>query len=158
MDKTIKNSLIAVGAIIILLTTFTLGVYASNNWLNFEGDTQVASTSGDIDEIVDLLRDSDTSRRDLADKLEGANSSYQELVDKVDELHHVIHEKDQQIIKEQNKVAELQDELQKSESRNAENKEYIKHLESELGRANKVTSELQEHSSEKLEEARDIVK
>lgn len=158
MKKLITITAVTLG----VLLAFGTGVYAANNWMNFEGEENVNQTSSDIDEIMDILEQlnkdkisAEEALEQLEDEYDGKN--YEDLVNKIDELHGVIDERNTMLDEKDTQIDELNAEIDnlQAELDNAGDQEYIDHLEAELEKANQKVEALKNESNEAVEKARE---
>lgn len=160
-----KKLIVTLAIALAVLVAFTGGVFASSNWVVFEGEEDVEQTSNDIDEIMTILEQLNADKISAEEALaqleeEYDGQAYEDLIDKIDELHGVIDERDT-MLDERNatidrlnaEIDRLQAELDSADG----DSEYIDHLEEELQKANEQVKALKEGTGNAVEKAREYV-
>lgn len=129
-----KKLLATIALIVLLSSTFATGVYASNNWLNFEGEDKAETTQDNIEEILNILENVHDGKISAEDALKDIRKKEKELKDK---------------------IAKSENDLKNAESTKKENEDELKHLRKELETANKVVGKTYEESQKALKKAKE---
>ena len=135
-----KKLLIGFTSVIVAVILFTGGIFASQ-WLSFTGGDSIEQANNDVEEIMEILRDT----------YEGKISAEQALAE-LEELN------PPGLVKQ---IKELKEEIEQLKQDNAvlttdlaQANDYIKHLESELTEANNAVESHSNVITEAVEEAR----
>ena len=135
-----KKLLIGITSVIVAVILFAGGVFASQ-WLSFTGGDSIEQANNDVEEIMEILRDT----------YEGKISAEQALAD-LEELN------PPGLVKQ---IKELKEEIEQLKQDNAilttdlaQANDYISHLESELTKANNAVESHSNVITEAVEEAR----
>ena len=103
-----KKVLITVTGFIVVAMLFTGVGYASATWLNFTGDKQVEQSESDVDEIMQILRDTHDGKLDAEKayaELEAMNPKG--LVEKIKQLEKDLDDRDEIIANHVSEAEEL---------------------------------------------------
>lgn len=171
--KITKIAVIISTALLMVVGTFSMGVYAvQNGWLEFTGGDQVRETEDDIEEIMEILDEVYTDKltaQEALEKLEeldprGLKEENINLRDKLKTIqedivdrNNRINQLERDIVAKDEEIQIAETELQAEKNSNYKNEEYIDHLEEELKEANEKVTELREETQNALEKARGYV-
>ena len=178
-----KKILTMLTGLIVAAVLFGAGIYASS-WINFEGDSQIEESTEDVDEILNILQrvhEGKITAEEAVEQLEervqeledmnpsGLAKQNKELREQVKGLESDLNQAlidlgiantnnaslQGQIDELNNTITSLNAQIDTLEQQLTSSDEYVSHLEKELERANLKVSELNTHTSNALEQARE---
>lgn len=139
MKKLVTGTLITLG----VLLAFGTGVYAAENWLNYEGVQAIGDTETNIDELVSII--------DKLEEAQGENDGLEEHYEnQIKELQEQFQTQLEEVTR--SKDAEIQD-LQEQLA-DADDSEYVEHLENELQKANEQAEAIERYSRDALKKSK----
>lgn len=151
MNKNFKRTLLSTGLIALLLLAFAGGVLAAN-WKTFDGEEKGAQVESNIDTLVSLINDADGEYDSIVEYYKQVIKELQEQF--TEQLKIVTDSKDKEILKLMKDIETLIQEIETLKNNQSSNDDYIKHLENQVDKANLLMQQLENYSSEAVEEVR----